>query len=68
MSEQKPIYFTGIRHNRLHLDFPVRPVGDLIRIGDTEFCAADAERVAHTILALTRNRVQPMPHELETER
>lgn len=51
--ESRPAYFTGVTNNRVGYDFEVRQIGDLIRIGNTEFTATDAEAIARLILQLT---------------
>ncbi len=51
--EPRATYFTGVTNNQVGHDFEVRQVGDLIRIGNTEFTAVDAEEIARRICHLT---------------
>jgi hypothetical protein len=53
VSENKPVYFTGIKHNRLTTEFMLRPVGDLVEINGVQFTAEDAEKIAAVILTWT---------------
>lgn len=60
MSERPPVYFTGVKHNRLTTDFLIRPVGDLVEVNGTQFTASDAASMAIALWQMAHVRQIPL--------
>jgi hypothetical protein len=56
VSERPPVYFTGVKHNRLTTDFLIRPVGDLVEVNGTQFTASDAASMAIALWQMAHGR------------